>query len=320
MVFSYSLPSKISSSPRVTLWRRLRRIGAIALSGVQILPEREECFEAFKWLAQEVQQAKGEVLIMRVEQFEGLADQEIIEQFREARREEYAEIETQAKELEQAVKIMTEPDERAHIQESLEKLYKQHAEIGRIDFFDCPEGTQVIAHLNQIAQEVSPTKPLEIASTAIEHYRDKQWVTRPRPHVDRLACIWLIRQFINPDAVIRYAKEASPHEVAFDMDTGEFHHQGDLCTFEVMVKSFGLDYSGLQVLGQIVHEIDLRDGLYMQPQTAGVDALLRGWLLANFSDEALETHGVALFEGLYAALSQNAAKAPATTRHRSPKK
>lgn len=321
LVFSYSLSSKTSSSPRVTLWRRLRRIGAIALNSVQILPEREECLEAFKWLAQEVQHAKGEALIMRVEQFEGLADQDLIERFRAARREEYAEIETQATELEQAIEIMAEPGERAHIQESLEKLYKQHAEISRIDFFDCPEGTQVIAHLNQIAQAVSPKESLEIASTAVEHYRDKQWVTRPRPHVDRLACIWLIRRFINPNAVIRYAKEAAPNEVAFDMDTGEFHHQGHLCTFEVMVKSFRLDDPSLQVLGQIVHEIDLRDGLYMQPQTAGVDALLRGWLLANFSDEALESHGVALFEGLYAALSQNAAKASATTtRRRSQKK
>lgn len=322
LVFSYSLPSKTSSSPRVTLWRRLRRIGAIALNSVQILPEREECLEAFKWLAQEVQQAKGEVLIMRVERFEGLSDPDLIERFREARREEYAEIDTQATELEKALETTTKTSERTHIQENLEKLYKQHAEISRIDFFDCPEGTQVIAHLNQIAQAVSPSEPrVEIASTTIEQYWDKQWVTRPRPHVDRLACIWLIRRFINPNAAIRYAKEAAPNEVAFDMDTGEFRHQGNLCTFEVMVKSFGLDDLGLQVLGQIVHEIDLRDGLYMQPQTLGVDALLRGWLLANFSDEALEAHGVALFEGLYAALSQDAAKAStSTTRRRSQKK
>lgn len=321
LVFSYSLPSKTSSSPRVTLWRRLRRIGAIALSGVQILPEREECLEAFKWLAQEVQQAKGEALIMYVERFAGLGDQDLIERFREARREEYAEIDTQATELEKALETITEPDERIHIQENLEKLYKQHTEISRIDFFDCPEGTQVIAHLNQIAQAVSPSEPrVEIASTTIEQYRDKQWVTRPRPHVDRLACIWLIRRFINPNAAIRYAKEVASNEVAFDMDTGEFRHRGNLCTFEVMVKSFGLDDLGLQVLGQIVHEVDLRDGLYMQPQTLGVDTLLRGWLLANFSDEALEAHGVALFEGLYVALSQAAAKvSAATTRRRSQK-
>jgi hypothetical protein len=59
-----------------------------------------------------------------------------------------------------------------------------------------------------------------------------------------------------------------------------------------------------------VHEIDLRDGQYQHPQTPGVDALLRGWLLADFSDQALEKHGIALFEGLYAAVSQETAKVP----------
>lgn len=321
LVFSYSLPSKASSSPRVTLWRRLRRIGAIALNSVQILPEREECLEAFKWLAQEVQQAKGEALIMRVEEFEGLANQDLIERFRQTCREDYAEIETQATELEKALEKSPELDQRTNLRASLEKLYKQHAEVRRVDFFDCPEAAQVIARLNQLTQAISPSKSaVEIALTTIEQYQDKQWVTRPRPHVDRLACIWLIRRFINPKAAIRYAKEAAPNEVAFDMDKGEFRHQGNLCTFEVMVKSFGLENSGLQILGQIVHEIDLRDGQYLQPQTAGVDALLRGWLLANFSDEALEAHGVALFEGLYAALLQETTRSSvATAPRQSPK-
>jgi hypothetical protein len=317
LVFSYSLPSKASSSPRVTLWRRLRRLGAIALNSLQILPDREECLEAFQWLVQEVQQANGEALIMHVEQFEGLADLDLIERFREVRREEYAAIDTQATALEKAIANITEIDASTHIRENLEKLYKQHAEVSHIDFFDCPEGAQVIAHLNQIAQAISSSEPtVGITSKTIEQYRDQQWVTRPRPHVDRLACIWLIRRFINPNATIHYAKEAAPHEVAFDMNTGEFRHQSNLCTFEVMIKSFGLDELGLQVLGQIVHEIDLRDGLYVQPQTPGVDALLRGWLLANFTDEALEAHGVALFEGLYADLSQNAIKASAVAIHR----
>lgn len=324
LVFSYSLPSKASSSPRVTLWRRLRRIGAIAINSVQILPERDECLEAFQWLAQEVQKAKGEALIMRVEQFEGLSDAEIVERFREACREEYAQIDTEATKLEKALESLTESEERTSISESLERLYKQHAEISRIDFFDCLEGAQVIAHLNQIAQNISPSDAaMEIAAVAVEQYQHRQWVTRPRPHVDRLACIWLIRRFINPNASIRYAKEAAADEVTFDMDAGEFQHQGNLCTFEVMVKAFGLDNPGLQILGQIVHEIDLRDGLYRQPQTAGVDALLRGWLLANFSDEALETHGVALFEGLYTAVSQETAKASTpspSARRRSSKK
>jgi hypothetical protein len=278
-------------------------LGAIAFNSVQVLPERDECLEAFQWLAQEVQKASGEALIMRVEQFEGLSDSEIVDRFRAARRDDYAELEAQATVLANA------PEARGDLQERLEKLYKHYADIRRIDFFDCPEGAQVMAHLNQIAEALTPaSEAIAIAAAALDQYQQRSWVTRPRPHVDRLACIWLIRRFIDPNAVIRYAKTAAEDEIAFDMNRGDFQHQGNLCTFEVMIRAFGLDDNpALQVLGQIVHEIDLRDGQYRQPQTVGVDALLRGWLLSNFPDTAVEVHGVALFEGLYATLAQERA-------------
>ena len=313
VVFSYSLPSSLHSSPRVALWRRLRRLGAISSAGgLYVLPAREECIEAFQWLAQEVQQAKGEALVMRVEQFEGLADAHLIERFREARAEEYAEVDAHAAELEQRLGGMLKPKERARIQDALRKLYRQHAEIARVDFFDAPEGTRLASRLARIEQALSPREALSpsVPPAAIAAYRDKRWVTRPRPHVDRLACIWLIRRFVNPSAVIRYAPVPEPDEVAFDMREGEFGHRGNLCTFETMLTAFGLDEPGLRAMAEIVHEIDLRDGRSLRPETAGVDAILKGWLLARFSDAELEAHGVALFEGLYALLSRTLRHAP----------
>jgi hypothetical protein len=313
MVFSYSLPSKSSSSPRVALWRRLRRLGAISLKGgIHVLPARDECIESFQWLAQEVQQAKGEALVMRVERFEGLANEEIIELFRTAKSEEYQEIEAQAIELEKAVNSNTTLEERSGMLETLEKLRKQHTEIARVDFFDCSDGPRITSHLNRIAQALSPSPSLVfgIPRTAIAQYQDKSWVTRPRPYVDRLACIWLIRRFINPSAVIRYSHSAEPDEIAFEMKKAQFEHCGNLCTFEVMVKAFDLEDSGMQVIGEIVHEIDLRDGLFARPETVGVEALLQGWLLANLSDTELESRGVALFEGLYTAFSHGQRRKP----------
>src|SRR5215212_2981326 len=101
LVLSYSLASASTSSPRVTLWRRLRRLGAIASSGgVYILPTRDECLEAFQWLAQEIRQAQGEALLMRVESFEGLTDAQLVDLFYAARAKEYAEIDAQAQALE----------------------------------------------------------------------------------------------------------------------------------------------------------------------------------------------------------------------------
>jgi hypothetical protein len=93
------------------------------------------------------------------------------------------------------------------------------------------------------------------------------------------------------------------------MQEGEFGHRGNLCTFETMVATFRLDDPILRTIGELVHEIDLRDGRYVHPEIAGLDAVLKGWLLARFSNPELEAHGVALFEGLYAALSRSRSNA-----------
>jgi hypothetical protein len=307
LVFSYSLPSKAQSSPRVALWRRLRRLGAITLTGgIHVLPAREEDLEAFQWLAEEVQQAKGEAVVMRVAQFEGLADADLIERFRRVRAEDYAVIETQASALEERLHARLKAEERARLRDKLERLRRQHAEVARIDFFDAPEGSLVTAHLGRIAQALaaSEVSNASVAPAARESYRDRRWVTRPRPHVDRLACIWLIRRFIDPTAIVRYATTLAADEVAFDMRDGTFSHRGNLCTFETMVVAFGIDEPSLRLMGEIVHEIDLRDGRYAHPETAVIDAVLKGWLLMGFSDQDLEAHGVALFEGLYAAFAR----------------
>jgi hypothetical protein len=307
VVFSYSLPSKGSSGARVAVWRRLRRLGAVSpTAGVHVLPAREECVEAFQWLAQEVQQAKGEALVLYVERFEGLADAQLIELFRQARAAEYAAVQAQAAKLERRLARELKPRERSRVRDLLGRLRRRHAEIARVDFFDAPEGVAVVSQLARLEQALSSTDAASpaISPAAVAAYRGRRWVTRPRPHVDRLACIWLIRRFIDPAAVVRYSHTPEPEEVAFDMRDAEFGHRGQLCTFEAMLAAFQLDDPGLRAIAQIVHEIDLRDGRYSRPETAGVDIILKGWLLAGFSDAQLETHGVALYEGLYAFFSR----------------
>jgi hypothetical protein len=305
-VFSYSLPSKGRSSPRVAVWRRLRALGAISpKGGVHVLPAREECVEAFQWLAQEVEQAGGEALLLRVERFEGLSDARLMELFREARKEDYGALDARAASLEKTLTGARRRDSRddAQARELLGRLRREYAEIARVDFFESPAGAQVASRLARIEEALSPKPPdiPQVAAAALSAYRNKRWVTRPSPHVDRLACAWLIRRFINPRAVIRYSNTALPDEVAFDMSQGPFSHRGNLCTFETMVRAFGLDDPAVGAIAEIVHEIDLRDGRYARPEVPGIDAVLRGWM--SRSDADRETHGIALFDGLYAALS-----------------
>ncbi|HZG68536.1 MAG TPA: chromate resistance protein ChrB domain-containing protein [Herpetosiphonaceae bacterium] len=306
IVFSYSLPSKGSSSPRVTLWRRLRRLGAVApAGGMYILPARDECLEAFQWLAQEIHQAQGEALVLHVMRVDGLTDQQIVALFQAARTEEYAELDGEVTALEH---VSDDPAELDHLREGLEKLRRRYAEIARVDYFDCTEGGRVGARLAALERVISPRPPdaATIAPALLGEYRDARWVTRPRPHVDRLACAWLIRQYINPAAAIRYSVQPEPDEIAFDMADAHFGHSGSLCTFETMLHAFGLDEPALRSMADIVHEIDLRDGLYLRPETAGLDVVLGGWLLRDLPDSEREAHGIALFDGLYAALAAGA--------------
>lgn len=304
LVLAYSLPSKGGSTTRVAIWRRLRRIGAVSPVGaVYVLPAHEECGESLQWLAQEIRQAQGEAVVMRVDQFEGLTDQHLVELFRTARSEEYADLATQTAALEQALQ-KTALDEREKLRETLTKLRRRHMEIARIDYFDTPSGAEVAAYLDRLEHTiVTPLSPLvPTPSAVLAAYRGKHWVTRPRPHVDRLACAWLIRRFIDADAIIGYTATPGPDDIAFDMADAHFGHHGNHCTFETMLRAFALDDPALQVVAEIVHEIDLRDGQYQQPETDGIDAILQGWLISDLSDAEREARGIALFEGLYTAV------------------
>lgn len=300
LVFSYTLPAQSRSSPRVTIWRRLKQLGAVAVAGgAQVLPARDECEEAFQWLAQEIRQAKGEAVTMRVEQFTGLTDGQLIELFQAARAADYAELETDLKQLEQMLKSK----DRFRLPEGLERLRRKHAAIAQIDYFESPAGALLAARLAKIARTLTPAPPARVITTAaLAEYKDKRWVTRPQPHVDRLACVWLIRRFINPHAVIRYSLRPEPAEITFDSEPAVFGHQGNWCTFETMRLAFGLDDAGLRALAEIVHDIDLLDDHYGRPETYGVAAVLNGWRLSDLPDAELETRGINLFEGLYVSL------------------
>ncbi len=303
VVFSYSLPAARKSSRRVAIWRRLQRVGAVTpVNGMYLLPAVERCIEAFQWLAQEVIQADGQAVVMYVDNFDRHERQEIIALFQVARQKEYAEVEEQALAIE--VRLTGEPDDESikQAQDQLSKLQRRYREIADIDYFDNLERVQVQARLQSIRRQLFPehSPPPEISSVNLADFQSRRWVTRPQPHVDRLACIWLIRRFIDRDAEISFAKTVGPNEVAFDMDeaVGGFGHTGNLCTFETMLQAFELQEQGLTTVAELVHQIDLDDESYLHPEAIGIDTILRGWLLEELSDEELARRGQLLFDGL----------------------
>ncbi len=269
-----------------------------------MLPDREECAESFQWLSQEVQQAKGNASFMRVDRFEGFGDNEITALFHEIRKKDYEAIHGLISKLE---KLASKKGPESHqLKAGLEKLKNEFSEISRIDFFDSPYGKKIQNRLSQLeAKLVGPESKGEgLPSFKISDYKNKKWVTRPRPHVDRLGSAWLIRRFINKNAVICYSNTPLPKEIPFDTKGALFGHYENFCTFETILAVFDLKDPALRPIAEIIHEIDLRDGRYFRPEAEGVASILKGWIQAGFSDEELEAHGIALFEGLYTAFSR----------------
>jgi hypothetical protein len=128
-----------------------------------------------------------------------------------------------------------------------------------------------------------------------------KWATRPSCHVDRAACAWLLRRFVDPEAEFVFV--ADPDDVPndatpFDMRGVELSHRGGDCSFETMLHHFTLDDPVLWDLARIVHEADLADDRYEAPEASGLDAICRGlsWVA---DDETVLAVTATVFDGLY---------------------
>ena len=130
-----------------------------------------------------------------------------------------------------------------------------------------------------------------------------KWATRPGVHVDRAACAWLIRRFVDTAAEFVFAADLAAVPAGatpFDMRGAVLgHHQGR-CSFEIALELFGLESDpALEEIGQIVHEADLADERYDAPSAAGLDVLIRGLMLTSGSDHDTLAITDRLFDGLY---------------------
>jgi hypothetical protein len=129
-----------------------------------------------------------------------------------------------------------------------------------------------------------------------------KWATRRNCHVDRAACAWLIRRFVDPDATFVFVDD--PDEIpddatAFDVRGVELsHHDGD-CSFETFLNVYGLEDPALEAIAQIVHEADIGDERFDAQEAPGLDSLIRGLSLVVRDDDELLLVTAPLFDGLY---------------------
>jgi hypothetical protein len=179
-----------------------------------------------------------------------------------------------------------------------------------LDFFGAAEGETVQSLLDELEarlRDPAPRVPAR-APPAAEKVRRGTWVTRQGVHVDRIASAWLIRRFIDPEATFKFVppKGYLPQsgERRFDMFEAEYTHEGDLCTFEVLARRFGVDDPGIESLGRVVHEIDVRDGKFAQPETPGIERVIAGIALTQPDDESRVATGSQLFDAVYASFKR----------------
>ena len=128
-----------------------------------------------------------------------------------------------------------------------------------------------------------------------------KWVTRERPVVDRIACPWLIKRFVDPDAEFLFVSDLAqlPDDATpFDMRGVELGHVGGDCSFETILRRYELTDPVLWRIAEIVHVADLDDDRFDAPEAPGLDVLLRGLSMTGDDERTLAVSGP-LFDGLY---------------------
>ena len=134
-----------------------------------------------------------------------------------------------------------------------------------------------------------------------------RWATRKNCHVDRTACAWLIRRFVDAEAEFVFVSDPDdvpPDATPFDMRGVELGHREGRCSFESIIVKYGLDDPALDRLAQIVHEADLGDERFEAPEAPGLDAVIRGLGAQRSDPELLELTGP-VYDGLYARFARS---------------
>lgn len=295
---------------RVKVWRRLQRLGAVAVkNSVYVLPKSDQAQEDFQWILREIIGGGGEATLCEARFVEGLSDEQIEELFQAVRSSDYRQITEEARRVVKSLpaNLRAEDDRRGQAEVNVDRLKRRLAEVVTIDFFGAPgreaaEG--LISGLEARLHPIGPgTRGATPAKARLEELHGRTWVTRKGIHVDRMASAWLIRRFIDVDASFKFvpARGYKPEvgESRFDMFEAEFTHEGDCCTFEVMISRLGLTDSALRPIAEIVHDIDLKDSKFGRQETAGIDRIIAGIAMAHKDDEARLSRASAVFDDLY---------------------
>ena len=304
LLFVHQLPST-PSNLRVRTWRRLQQIGALAVKqALYVLPDSPNAREDFEWLKTEIEAGGGHASVFAADAVDSWSNDALVEEFRRSRQEAYDGL---AREAEKLLKRSARRSTGLAPARALQQLKERAAAVEQVDFFGSAGRDRVLTLIQQLEAPGRSSRAMSATDSGALHaseYTGRQWVTRPRPGIDRLASAWLIRRFIDREARFAFVadREAPPRDaVPFDMFGVDFTHRGNLCTFEALCETFRLHAPALSSLAAIVHDLDLKDGRFGAPEAPTIGLLIEGLRLAQADDETLLAEGMSLFEALYRA-------------------
>lgn len=302
-----TLPTR-PNAVRLRIWRSLKSLGCAALrDGAYLLPlEHEALFDA---LAAEVREHGGSASVLRLSPRDEAQQAEVLGQF--DRTPAYAAWRESASALQRGLEKLGEAEARRRLRGVAEALQA----LRRTDYYPAAAAEQAEAALLALRRaldarfsqgEPRPRAGEGIARLDRARFQRRRWATRARPWVDRLACAWLIRRFIDPQAEFIWLPDvAGPLRtprgaLGFDYDGARFTHLGARVSFEVLAASFGLEADArLGRVAAVVHYLDV--GGIPAPEAAGLESVLAGLRELHADDDTLAAAAAAVFDALHAA-------------------
>lgn len=290
-----------NATERMRAWRALKASGAAVLrDGAYLLPDTGVCREALAAVERDILAINGTAFILPVmdpdgERFVGLFD----------RSEDYGKLHAEIEEC----RGQLNPENALALTKQVRKLRKTYDLLTNIDYFPGKPKQQIDAALQEletaVSRVLSPDEPhshnIPITVLNRDDFQGRLWATRKRPWVDRLACAWLIRRFIDPNAQILWLdtpQDCPADALGFDFDEATFSHVGNRVSFETLQASFELQESGLNRIAALVHYLDI--GGIQPVEAAGVERVLAGLRETITHDDHLLVAASGIFDGLLA--------------------
>lgn len=292
------------ATARMRLWRAVNALGCAALrDGAYLLPASAEQAQRLDELAEDVRRHQGQAWVLAVSASDAQQQHGFRSLFDRSR--DYARLEA---DIEQSRGLLAEGN-AVEVRRLLDRHRRAIAAIQAIDFFPNETSANATAAWEAFRHAASavlaPGEPHAANGGIIPrdpaHYQGRRWATRRHLWVDRIACAWLIRRFIDPHATFLWL--ADPHRcpddaVGFDFDGATFTHVGDRVSFEVLLASFALEEDrALARIAAIVHALDI--GGDAPAEAAGFEATLSGLRQSARDDDQLLAESAPILDALH---------------------